>query len=147
MKNELVDVLHRSSVVVDSRISDLEIEIQRYKKEKDQIEAKLEEACKEPGMDIWSRYSDFTPAAFFVINKCVLIFLMIGRKEIIAEFKALVSSFPEKMGSMQNQLAKHKDTAAEIYSLRADVGSLSNILDRKVMLPSSDFCSFLAQSF
>ncbi|KAL8495504.1 hypothetical protein ACS0TY_019591 [Phlomoides rotata] len=102
MKNELADVLHRSSAAVDSRISDLEIEIQRYKKEKDQIEAKLEAACKEP-----------------------------GRKEIIAEFKALVSSFPEKMGSMQNQLAKHKETAAEIHSLRADVGSLSNILDRK----------------
>lgn len=56
MKNELVD-LHQSSVVADSRISDLEIEIQRYKKEKDQIEAKLEEACKEPGMDILPRYS------------------------------------------------------------------------------------------
>lgn len=102
MKNELVDVLHRSSAVADSSISDLEIEIQRYKKENDQIEAKLEEACKEP-----------------------------GRKEIIAEFKALVSSFPERMGSMQNQLVKHKETAAEIHSLRADVESLSNILDRK----------------
>ncbi|KAI3444762.1 hypothetical protein Pfo_001427 [Paulownia fortunei] len=102
VKNELVDVLHRSSAVADSRISDLEIEIQRYIKEKDLIDAKLEEASKEP-----------------------------GRKEIIAEFKALVSSFPEKMGSMQNQLAKHKETAADVYSLRAHVESLTKILDRK----------------
>lgn len=58
--------------------------------------------------------------------------LITGRKEIIVEFKALVSSFPEKMGSMQNQLAKHKETAADIHSLRADVESLTNILNRKV---------------
>ncbi|XP_057808383.1 E3 ubiquitin-protein ligase BRE1-like 1 isoform X1 [Salvia miltiorrhiza] len=102
MKNELVDVLQRSSAVANSRISDLEAEIERYIKEKDLIEVKLDEASKEP-----------------------------GRKEIIAEFKALVSSFPEKMGSMQNQLAKHKETAADIHSLRADVESLTNILNRK----------------
>ncbi|PIN03187.1 E3 ubiquitin ligase involved in syntaxin degradation [Handroanthus impetiginosus] len=102
MKNDLVDVLNRSSVVADSRISDLETDIQRCLKEKDLLEAKLEEASKEP-----------------------------GRKEIIAEFKALVSSFPERMGSMQNQLARHKETAAEIHRLRADVESLTNILGRK----------------
>ncbi|KAH6825748.1 hypothetical protein C2S53_006854 [Perilla frutescens var. hirtella] len=102
MKNELVDVLQRSSAVADSRISDLEVEIERYNKEKDLIEVKLEEASKEP-----------------------------GRKEIISEFKALVSSFPEKMGGMQNQLAKHKETAADIHSLRADVESLTNILNCK----------------
>ncbi|KAL3649417.1 ubiquitin-like modifier hub1 [Castilleja foliolosa] len=102
MKNEFVDVLHRSSAVTTSRISDLEVEIRRYTKEKDKIEAKLEEASREP-----------------------------GRKEIIAEFKALVSSFPEKMGSMQNQLAKHKEIAADIHCLRAHVESLTTILDRK----------------
>ncbi|KAL1543350.1 ubiquitin-like modifier hub1 [Salvia divinorum] len=102
MKNELVDVLQQSSAVTNSRISDLEAEIERYNKEKDLIEVKLDEASKEP-----------------------------GRKEVIAEFKVLVSSFPEKMGRMQNQLAKHKETAADIHSLRADVESLTNILNRK----------------
>ncbi|KAG8391552.1 hypothetical protein BUALT_Bualt01G0199500 [Buddleja alternifolia] len=103
MKNEFVDVLHRSSAVAESRISDLEIEIQRYIKAKVLVETKLEEASKEP-----------------------------GRKEIIAEFKALVSSFPEKMGSMQNQLTKHKEAAADIHSLRANVQSLTHIQSRKV---------------
>lgn len=51
MKNELVDVLQRSSAVADSRISDLEVEIEKYCKEKDLIEVKLEEASKEPGMN------------------------------------------------------------------------------------------------
>ena len=55
-----------------------------------------------------------------------------GRKEIIAEFKALVSSFPEDMGSMQSQLSTYKETASDIHSLRANVQSLSTVLDRKV---------------
>ncbi|KAK4414625.1 E3 ubiquitin-protein ligase BRE1-like 1 [Sesamum alatum] len=103
MKSELADVLHRTSAVADSRISDLELEIQRYVKEKNLIETKLQEASKEP-----------------------------GRREIIAEFKALVSSFPEKMGRMQNHLAKHKETAADIHRLRANVESLTDVLGRKI---------------
>ncbi|KAL2234061.1 UNVERIFIED_CONTAM: E3 ubiquitin-protein ligase BRE1-like 1, partial [Sesamum indicum] len=110
MKSELADVLHRTSAVADSRISDLELEIQRYIKEKDLIETKLQEASKEPA---------------------ILISLVTGRREIIAEFKALVSSFPEKMGSMQNHLAKHKESAADIHRLRANVKSLTDVIGRK----------------
>ncbi|XP_022863394.1 E3 ubiquitin-protein ligase BRE1-like 1 isoform X2 [Olea europaea var. sylvestris] len=102
MKIELVDVLCRSSMVAESRISDLETEITKCIEEQRLIEAKLMEASREP-----------------------------GRNEIIAEFKALVSSFPEKMGNMQNQLVQHKETASYIQCLRADVQSLTNILDGK----------------
>ncbi|XP_051144585.1 E3 ubiquitin-protein ligase BRE1-like 1 [Andrographis paniculata] len=102
MKSELVDVLRRSSAVSNSRISDLEAEIQRCIKEKHLIETKLDEASKEP-----------------------------GGKEIMLKFRDLVSSFPEKMGSMQTQLAKHKESAADIHCLRADVASLTNILNHK----------------
>lgn len=55
-----------------------------------------------------------------------------GRKEIIAEFKALLSSFPDNMGTMQNQLRKYKEAASDVHSLRADVQSLSSVLERKV---------------
>ncbi len=55
-----------------------------------------------------------------------------GSKEIIAEFKALVSSFPEEMGNMQRQLSTYKEAASDIHYLRADVQSLSTVLDRKV---------------
>ncbi|KAG8653709.1 E3 ubiquitin-protein ligase BRE1-like 1 isoform X1 [Manihot esculenta] len=102
MKNDLVDVFQRSSAVVDSRIAYLETEIQRQIKERIMIETKLEEASGE-----------------------------LGRKEIIAEFKALVSSFPEEMGNMQRQLSNYKEAASNIHSLRADVQSLSTVLDRK----------------
>ncbi|KAM1140319.1 hypothetical protein ACFX19_041100 [Malus domestica] len=103
VKSDIADVFRRSSAVVESRISDLGTEIQKQIEERKMIEAKLEEASREP-----------------------------GRKEIIKEFKALVSSFPEKMGTMQDQLRKYKEAASDFHSLKADVQSLSSILDRKV---------------
>ncbi|MBA0589528.1 hypothetical protein Gorai_018271 [Gossypium raimondii] len=77
-------------------------EIQRQIDERKRIEAKLEEASREP-----------------------------GRKEIIAEFKSLLSSFPEEMSLMQSQLGKYKEAVVDIHSLRADVQSLYTTLDRK----------------
>ncbi|GMP42715.1 hypothetical protein CsSME_00012364 [Camellia sinensis var. sinensis] len=72
----------------------------------------------------------FIHALFVLIFYCTVVIIS-GRKEIIAEFKALVSSFPEDMGSMQSQLRKYKETASDVHSLRANVQSLSTILDRK----------------
>ncbi|XP_058221678.1 E3 ubiquitin-protein ligase BRE1-like 1 [Rhododendron vialii] len=102
MKNDLLDVFHRNSVLTDSRITGLRTEIQKQISVKNMIETRLEEASREP-----------------------------GRKEIIAEFKALVSSFPEDMGSMQSQLSTYKEAASDIHSLRADVQSLKTVLHRK----------------
>lgn len=71
-------------------------------------------------------------AAFFRCRHPEIVFTISGRKEIIEEFKALVSSFPEEMGTMQGQLRKYKEAASDFHSLQADVQSLSSILDRKV---------------
>ena len=49
IKNDIVDVLRRSSAVADSRATDLKIEIQRQIEERNMIEAKLKEASREPG--------------------------------------------------------------------------------------------------
>lgn len=57
---------------------------------------------------------------------------MLGRKEIFADMKALVASFPGEMSSMRSQLENYKETAGGIHSLRADVQSLSGVLCRKV---------------
>ncbi|MBA0736206.1 hypothetical protein Gogos_009777 [Gossypium gossypioides] len=102
IKNDIADVFQRSLAVANSRASHLGAEIQRQVDERKRIEAKLEEASREP-----------------------------GRMEIIADFKSLLSSFPEAMSSMQSQLGKYKEAAVDIHSLRADVLSLSSILDRK----------------
>ncbi|GMI85933.1 REDUCED DORMANCY 4, histone mono-ubiquitination 1 [Hibiscus trionum] len=103
IKNDIADVFRRSLAVADSTASHLEGEIQQKFDEIKGIEAKLKEASVEP-----------------------------GRTEIIADFKSLLSSFPEAMSSMQSQLGKYKEAAVDIHSLRADVQSLSSICDRKM---------------
>ncbi|TKY66301.1 E3 ubiquitin-protein ligase BRE 1 [Spatholobus suberectus] len=103
IKNDLADIFQRSGAVLDFRVADIRSEIQKKIEERNVIENKLKEEAREP-----------------------------GRKQIIAEFKSLVSSFPEEMGSMQSQLRKYKESASDIHSLRADVQSVSSILDRKV---------------
>ncbi|GMI98274.1 REDUCED DORMANCY 4, histone mono-ubiquitination 1 [Hibiscus trionum] len=103
IKNDIADVFQRSLALSDARASNTRAEIRRQIDARKRIEAKLEEASREP-----------------------------GRKEIIAEFKSLLSSFPEEMSSMQSQLGKYKEDAVDIHSLRADVQSLSTTLARKV---------------
>ncbi|KAK7395594.1 hypothetical protein VNO78_16158 [Psophocarpus tetragonolobus] len=103
IKNDLADVYQRSLEVSDFRAAEIRAEIQKKIEERVVIENKLREEAREP-----------------------------GRKQIIAEFRSLVSSFPEEMGSMQSQLRKYKESASDIHSLRANVQSLSSILDRKV---------------
>ncbi|CAK9149379.1 unnamed protein product [Ilex paraguariensis] len=102
IKNDLLDNFHRSSAVADSRITELRIEIQKQINDKNIMETKLEEASRDR-----------------------------GRQEIIAEFKSLVRSFPEQMGSMQSQLSEYKESAADVHSLRAHVRSLSSVLNQK----------------
>ncbi|KAB1225237.1 E3 ubiquitin-protein ligase BRE1-like 1 [Morella rubra] len=103
IKNDIADVSRRSAAVADSRATDMRMEMQRQIEERNRIESKLKEAAREP-----------------------------GRKEIIAEFKTLLSSFPEEMSTMQSELSKYKEAASDVHSLRADVHSLSSILERKV---------------
>ncbi|XP_047337787.1 E3 ubiquitin-protein ligase BRE1-like 1 [Impatiens glandulifera] len=102
VKSDILDVLQKSCVVADSRIVELGVEIQKQLDERKLIETRLEESSRES-----------------------------GRKEVISEFKALISSFPEEMGNMQNQLSKYKEAASDVHSLRADVKSISGVLVRK----------------
>lgn len=46
----------------------------------------------------------------------------------------MLSSFPDEMGTMQNQLSKFKESASDVHSLRAHVKSISKILERKVVI-------------
>ncbi|MQL95384.1 hypothetical protein Taro_028054 [Colocasia esculenta] len=102
LKMDIADVSRRASMVAESRSAELEKLILKLMDERAQLGTKLEEACREP-----------------------------GRKEIISEFKDMISSLPKDMETMQNQLAKHKGDASEIHSLRAEVRSVASILDRK----------------
>ncbi|ESQ39129.1 hypothetical protein EUTSA_v10001306mg [Eutrema salsugineum] len=120
IKNELVDVSRRTSSVADSRIASLDVEIQKQLDEKLRIKTRLGNISRER-----------------------------GRKEIFADMKALISSFPEEMSSMRSQLDNYKESAGGIHSLRADVQSLSGVLCRKTKecealhMRSADYASQL----
>ncbi|CAJ2669901.1 unnamed protein product [Trifolium pratense] len=103
IKNDLADLFQRSVTVSDLRVADIRTEIQKAIEQRNVIENRLKEEAREP-----------------------------GRKEIIAEFKSLLSSFPDEMGSMQSQLTKYKESASDLHSLHANVHSISSILDQKV---------------
>ncbi|XP_072988140.1 E3 ubiquitin-protein ligase BRE1-like 1 isoform X1 [Typha latifolia] len=102
VKVDLADISHRVSGHFESRISELEHDLQKLIDGKTLLEVKLEEAARGP-----------------------------GRKEIVSEFKTLVSSLPKDMDVMQSELSKHKEAASKLQSLRAEVQSLSCILNRK----------------
>ncbi|KAK6920353.1 hypothetical protein RJ641_016257 [Dillenia turbinata] len=137
MKSDLLDVFRRSSAVAESRITELELEIKKHIDERNLIEAKLEDASREPSMKISifspiSMFIKYWESDFFVVDDDFGgDLVLLERKDIIVKFKSLVSSFPEDMGGMQSQLSKYKEAAADIHSLRADMQSFTSILDRK----------------
>ncbi|KAL6903382.1 hypothetical protein ACP4OV_004195 [Aristida adscensionis] len=102
LKVELAEIPQKVSAYCESRIADLEKDVQKLCDEKNMLVTKLEEASREP-----------------------------GRNQVISEFKALVSSLPGEMDAMQREVSMHKDASLDLHSLRAEVHSLSNILTRK----------------
>ncbi|CAJ2669905.1 unnamed protein product [Trifolium pratense] len=112
IKNDLADLFQRSVTVSDLRVADIRTEIQKAIEQRNVIENRLKEEAREP-----------------------------GRKEIIAEFKSLLSSFPDEMGSMQSQLTKYKESASDLHSLHANVHSISSILDQKYQVKECDALS------
>ncbi|KAK1261537.1 E3 ubiquitin-protein ligase BRE1-like 1 [Acorus gramineus] len=102
LKVELADIPRRASLVAESRIDEMEKELQKRVDEKTQLDKRLEDALRES-----------------------------GRREIIAEFKEMVLSFPKDMECIQSQLNHFKGSPSEIHSMRAEVQYLSNILERK----------------
>lgn len=65
MKSDLLDVSRRSSAVAESRIADLGSQMQKHIDERSRIEAKLEEASREPGnkkvFSLWFLYNPGIP--------------------------------------------------------------------------------------
>ncbi|KAJ0970641.1 hypothetical protein J5N97_018600 [Dioscorea zingiberensis] len=102
VKVDTIDVYQRISAFSESRVIELQRELQKLADKRIQLESKIEEASREA-----------------------------GRKEIISEFKALVASLPKDMETMQSQLSKYKESSSGLHSLRAEVQSLSTILHRK----------------
>ncbi|XP_078428745.1 histone mono-ubiquitination 1 isoform X2 [Wolffia australiana] len=102
LKIDMADICRRVSAVSECKIAELEKLLPKVVDEKAELEAKLREAFSEP-----------------------------GRKDIISQFKTLVSSLPKSIETMQSELTKHKEDASEVHSLKAKVESFTRILSRK----------------
>lgn len=135
MKGDLADITRKMSELLDLGIAESEQELQKYIQDQNLFEAKLEKALREPGAFSYSyailfdQILQFFFIIFLVAGCC---FFGSGRKNIIAQFKELVTSFPKKMESMQNELSKSKESTSEIHCLRAQLQFLSSILGREV---------------
>ena len=66
IKNDIADVFRRSLAVADSRASYLGAEIQRQLVERKRIEAKLEEASREPGRNVSAVCYDSESSVIFI---------------------------------------------------------------------------------
>lgn len=123
------------SELLEFGIAESEQELQKYIQDQNLFEAKLEKALRGPGAFPYA-YAILFNQIFQFFFKNVLVagccFFGSGRKNMIAQFKELVASFPKKMGAMQNELSNLKESTSEIHCLRAQLQSLSSILGREV---------------
>lgn len=134
MKGDLADITRKMSELLEFGIAESEQELQKYIQDQNLFEAKLEKALREPGAFPYT-YDILFDQIFhffiiFIVVRCC--FFGSGRKNIIAQFKELVTSFPKKMESMQNELSKSKESTSEIHCLRAQLQFFSSILGREV---------------
>ena len=55
-----------------------------------------------------------------------------GRKETVAELKAMVGTLRQEMKVMEDTVTKYKTVADEVHGLRADIKALETKMERKV---------------
>ncbi|KAL6297187.1 hypothetical protein ACE6H2_005329 [Prunus campanulata] len=103
VKVESADAIRNSIDNTDSRIEELELQLQKCIIEKNDFEINMEEAVQDS-----------------------------GRKDIIAEFRVMASSLSKEMGMMEAQLKRWKETAHETLSLSDKAQSLKASLITKI---------------
>nr|XP_023874866.1 E3 ubiquitin-protein ligase BRE1-like 2 isoform X3 [Quercus suber] len=102
VKLESADALRNAIDNAESRIGELELQLQKRIDEKNELEIKMEEAVQDA-----------------------------GRKDIKSEFRVMASALSKEMGMMETQLKRWKEAAHEALSLSEEAQSLKAQLDRK----------------
>ncbi|KAM1331737.1 hypothetical protein FF1_044140 [Malus domestica] len=102
VKLESADAVRNAIDNSDSRIEELELQLQKCIIAKNDFEINMEEAVQDS-----------------------------GRKDIIAEFRVMASSLCKEMGMVETQLKRWKETAHETVSLRDKAQSLKASLSTK----------------
>ncbi|OWM86582.1 hypothetical protein CDL15_Pgr015617 [Punica granatum] len=101
-KLESADVARNAIDNVETRIADLELQLQKSIAEKNDLEIKMEESLQDS-----------------------------GKKDIKAEFRVMASALSKEMGMMEMQLNRWKDIANEALSLREEAVALRASLTSK----------------
>ncbi|GLU19552.1 hypothetical protein SLE2022_357980 [Rubroshorea leprosula] len=102
VKAELADAARNTIHNSDSRVEELETQLQKCIMERNDLEIKMEEAIQDA-----------------------------GRNDIKAEFSVMASALSKEMGIMEAQLNRWKETAHEAISLREEAQSLKALLNTK----------------
>ncbi|CAI9774463.1 unnamed protein product [Fraxinus pennsylvanica] len=104
IKAESVDAARDKLDKSESKIEELEHQLQKCVIEKNEVEIKMEEALQDS-----------------------------GRKDVKEEFKVMASALLKEMGMMESRVNRWKGTADEANSLREKAQSLNSLLDRKTI--------------
>ncbi|CAI9106784.1 OLC1v1006003C1 [Oldenlandia corymbosa var. corymbosa] len=104
MKIESAEALRKVVENSETKIDELEIQLQKSVLEKNELEINLEEALQDS-----------------------------GRKDVKAEFQIMASALSKEMGMMEAQLNRWKETAEESSSLHEEVQSLKALVDSKTI--------------
>ncbi|KAL2893713.1 E3 ubiquitin-protein ligase BRE1-like 2, partial [Bienertia sinuspersici] len=102
LKTESADHAKTAIDNTDTRVEELELKLRNFVIEKNEVEAKLEEAVQDS-----------------------------GRTDIKSEFKVMTSSLSKEMGMVEAQLNRWNDIAQEALSLREEAESQKALLNRK----------------
>lgn len=114
VKAESVDAARDKLDKSESKIEELEHQLQKCVIEKNEVEIKMEEALQDS-----------------------------GRKDVKEEFKVMASALLKEMGMMESRVNRWKGTADEANSLREKAQSLNSLLDRKTtdLKALADICA------
>lgn len=102
VKAELADAARNGIDSAESRIDELELQLQKCIIEKNESEIKMEEAMQD-----------------------------LARKDVKAEFRVMSSALSKEMEMMETQLNRWKEAAHEALNLREQTQSLKALLNRK----------------
>ncbi|XP_021891145.1 E3 ubiquitin-protein ligase BRE1-like 2 isoform X2 [Carica papaya] len=103
LKAESSDAARKVVDNPESRIQELELQLQRCMLERNELEIRMEEAIQDS-----------------------------GRKDIKTEFQIMASALSKEMGMMESQVKRWKDTAHEAVALREEAQSIEALLRNKM---------------
>ena len=134
-KAESADAARNTIDNADSRIEELELQLQKCIIERNDIEIKMEEAIQDAGKIINQNCTVYMfkveNGGSLVLLKC---YLFSGRNDVKTEFRVMASALSKEMGMMEGQLNHWKETAHKAISLREEARALKVLLSDKVFI-------------